>query len=59
MNGVTVWDGRFTAADIATNEQPLPFLIPPYTEVEVLWGLTSDSKNVTVVLVGRIYRTRD
>ena len=55
MNGVTVWDGRFNAADIATNEQPLPFLIPPYTKVEVLWGMQSDARYVTVVLVGRVY----
>jgi len=59
MNGQTVWDGKFNFAEVATNEQPLPFLISPYTEVEVLWGMTSDARNVTVALVGKIYRTRD
>ena len=55
MNGLTVWDGKFNFADIATNEQPLPFLIPPHTEFELLWGMQSDAKHVTVILVGRIY----
>jgi len=56
MNGQTVWEGRFNFADIATNEQPLPFLIPAYTDFELLWGMQSDAKHVTVVLVGRVYR---
>ena len=55
MNGETVWDGRYNFAEVATNEQPLKFLIPPLTEVEVLWGMQSDAKDVTVILTGRVY----
>lgn len=55
MNGETVWDGKFNFAEVATNEQPLKFLIPPLTEVEVLWGMQSDANYVTVILTGRVY----
>jgi len=54
LNGSTIWKARYT--DNATNisEQPLPLVLPPYTEVEVLIGSAS-AENMSVMLVGRVY----
>ena len=38
---------------------PMPVLIPPYTEVKVTIQVGSDSDSPNTQFVGRIYRTRD
>ena len=53
----TSWD---TAASSAMmSDTPIPIIIPPYTEVECLVGVSSGTDEWTTQLVGRIYRTRD
>ena len=59
MNGTTVWNTKYTNSEVATNDQPLRVVIPPYTEFEFKWGLGSDTREVTVTIAGKIYRTRD
>ena len=61
MNGQSViktsWD---TAASSAMmSDTPVPIIIPPYTQVECLVGVSSGTDEWTTQLVGRIYRTRD
>ena len=55
LNGSTIWQARYT--DNATNisEQPLPLVISPYTEVEVLIG-SAGTENMSVMLVGEVQR---
>ena len=55
LNGATIWQARYT--DNATNisEQPLPLVISPYTEVEVLIG-SAGTENMSVMLVGEVQR---
>jgi len=59
MNGNTVWDTRYTNSEVASNDQPLRVVIPSYTEFEFKWGIGTDTREVTVAIAGRIYRTRD
>ena len=56
FNDATVYQGAYD--DVPTGRDPIKLIIPPYTEFEFKWGCSS-STDVTVVIAGRIYRTRD
>ena len=60
QNGTTVFAGEW---DNSTNQinydQPINMIIPSYTDFELKWGVDSSTENICVVMVGRIYRTRD
>ena len=43
----------------AGSEQPFSLIIPPYTEVKVVYAGVGASTEFTTNLTGRIYRTRD
>ena len=55
FNGVSVWTPRYTSAAEATNEQPFEILIPPETRFIFKWGLASDTRQISVILTGRVY----
>ena len=58
FNGTSVYQGSWDDAP-KQNANPLTSLIiPPYTEVEVKFGLGT-TESATAILTGRIYRTRD
>ena len=56
FNNTTVYKGEYD--DVPTGRDPIKLVIPPYTQFEFKWGCSS-STEVTVVIAGRIYRTRD
>jgi len=56
MNDASVYQGAYD--DLPNQRSPIKIIIPPYTEFEFKWGCSS-STNVTAVIAGRIYRTRD
>ena len=59
MNGTTVINIVYKSAAAGTdNVNPYNLVIPPYTEVEILFGASSNVDG-TAWLTGRIYRTRD
>ena len=58
MNEAIIWTARYSQAYQATNEQPIPIIIPPYTEFEGILG-SDGNENATMMMSGRIYRTRD
>ena len=57
LNGISIiaatWDGNSANID---EFPPIPVIIPPYTEVEVLVGVSASSDVWTTQLVGRVYR---
>jgi len=55
FNGVSVWTPRYTSSAEATNEQPFEILIPPQTRFIFKWGLGSDTRQISVILTGRVY----
>jgi len=57
MNDAIVVKSRYIYSHYATNDQPIPIIIPAYTEFEGLLG-TDVSQDLTMTMVGRIYRTR-
>ena len=47
------WDG----SPALESNPPFELIIPPYTEVEVKWGMASGTtKNMCILITGRIYR---
>tara|TARA_R100001086_G_scaffold82183_1_gene40271 strand:- start:689 stop:1120 length:432 start_codon:yes stop_codon:yes gene_type:complete len=58
MNGAIIYQIQFKEGADAneTNPKNLHFIIPSYTEVELLVGTSGDPKEWTMVLAGRIYR---
>jgi len=50
-----IWDG---SPSLESNP-PFDLIIPPYTEVEIKWGIGTVTKDMCILLTGRIYRTRD
>jgi len=60
MNNTTIFQGVWDSGQIhSIADQPFDILIPPYTEFEVKWGIAAITKAISVLMVGRIYRTRD
>ena len=58
LNGTLIWNSAYLDSKAAMSDQPLPLIIPAYTEFE--GSLTSDStEDVGLMMAGRIYRTRD
>ena len=55
LNGATIWKARYTDNTTNISEQPLPLVISPYTEVEVLIG-SAGTENMSVMLVGEVQR---
>ena len=55
INGQSVWATRYTNAEVSTSDQPLIILIPPLSHFVFKWGLTSDTRQMSVVLTGRVY----
>jgi len=58
MNGAVIWTSNYSTAVNATNDQPLPIIIPAYTEFEGILG-SDTNENMTMMMSGRIYRTKD
>ena len=54
IDSQVVFTARYSQAYQATNEQPLPILIPPYAKVEVIMG-SDASENMTAHYIGRVY----
>jgi len=55
LNGTVIWSAAYIDAGNASSDQPLPIIIPAYTEVVA--QLTSDvTEDVSMVMSGRIYR---
>ena len=60
LNDVTIYQGIWDSGQVhSIVDQPFNILIPPYTKFEVKWGIQSVTKAISVLMVGRIYRTRD
>jgi len=55
IDGQSVFTGVYDDDPNATNDQPLRILIPSFTDFQFKWGVTGVTKNMTVVLVGRVY----
>jgi len=56
MNGVIVLSADFDTTTYDNGQQPIPLLIPPYTEVEVKWGIDSVTETMSAYMVGKIYK---
>jgi len=54
LNGIIVMQTRYSNAYDASNDQPYCFVIPPLTDVEVLFG-NDGGTTATMTLTGRIY----
>ena len=54
IDGQVVFTARYSTAATATNDQPLPLLIPPYAKVEVIMG-SDGNENMTAHYIGRVY----
>ncbi len=62
MNGSVVMMCKTeTVQEDSPHQYTMPFLIPPYSEVEVIVvsSVNGDSGDTECTIVGRIYRTRD
>jgi len=60
QNGVSVYDIEWdTSVNNINYDQPINMIIPPYTEFKLKWGIAAQTRNLFVVMTGRIYRTRD
>ena len=59
MNGTIILSADFDTTTYDNGQQPIPLLIPPYTDVEVKWGVDTVTETMSAYMVGRIYRTRD
>jgi hypothetical protein len=53
LNGVTVWKTSNTTSN-TINDQPLKMVLPPYTNVLFNWGINGVTKNITVLMTGRL-----
>ena len=54
IDSQVVFTARYSQAYQATNEQPLPILVPPYAKVEVIMG-SDGNENMTAHYIGRVY----
>ena len=55
LNGEAIWDVKYTDAGLATGDQPVNILIPPFTRFVFKWGMTGDTRQLTAILTGRVY----
>jgi hypothetical protein len=57
FNGISIfhaiWDH---SPDKTLMQSPLRLIIPPYTNVKVLWGLTNDTKNGYATFTGKLHK---
>ena len=58
FNGGIILSADFDTTTYDNGQQPIPLLIPAYTEVEVKWGIDSITETMSAYMVGRIYRGR-
>jgi len=54
IDSQVVFTARYSQAYQATNEQPLPILIPPFAKIEVIMG-SDGNENMTAHYLGRVY----
>ena len=54
LNGLTVWKTNNTALG-TISDQPIKMVLPPYTHLVFKWGISGVTKNMTVMMTGRIY----
>ena len=54
IDSQVIFTARYSQAYQATNEQPLPILIPSYSKFEVLLG-SDGNENMTAHYVGEVY----
>jgi len=56
INGQSVFDIIYDSGQIhAIADQPLKILIPPHSVFQFKWGIASVTKEMSVVLTGRVY----
>jgi len=55
MDGQTVLSADFDTSTYDNGMQPVPLLIPPFTNVEVKWGIDTVTETITFYMVGRIH----
>jgi len=53
LNGVTVWKTNYTSSN-TISEQPIKLVLPPFTNVVFSWGIAGVTKNMTVLMTGRL-----
>ena len=57
MNGAQVIQLQWDGSPALESNPPFDLVIPPYTEVEVKWGMASGTtKEMCILMTGRIYR---
>jgi len=56
MNGTIVLSADFDTTTYDNGQDVTPVLIPPYTDVEVKWGIDTVTETMSAYMVGRIYR---
>ena len=54
IDSQVVFTARYSQAYQATNEQPLPILLPAFAKVEVIMG-SDGNENMTAHYIGRVY----
>ena len=54
-NNQSIWKPRYTSSAEETNDQPFKILIPPRTRFIFKWGITADTRQMSVILTGRVY----
>jgi len=62
MNGAIIFEGEWdpsTSLSDMNQDQPVHIIIPAYTEFFVGFDSNGSGNDCTVLLTGRIYRTRD
>jgi hypothetical protein len=55
IDGQSIYEGTYDSDPHVVNDQPLKILIPSYSDFEFKWGVTGVTKEMTVVLAGRVY----
>jgi len=55
LNGVSIWKTNNTAT-VTINDQPIKFIIPPLTTLVFNWGINGVTKNISVLMSGRVLK---
>ncbi len=54
LNEIAVYQSALTTSN-SVQDQPIDIIIPPFTRFNFKWGITTVTKNLSVLLTGRVY----
>jgi len=53
LNGISIWKTNNTTSN-TINDQPIKFIIPPLTTLVFNWGINGVTKNISILMSGRV-----